>query len=228
MVEILLSIAYLAFRIKELEEMKRIALIGDIVASRKIAGRKDAQKKLQRYFTTLNKSHKTLLSPFTITLGDEFQALYKTGDDLFKDIWEILLVIYPAKIRFSIGIGELSTRINKKQSIGMDGPAFYNARQGLTELKKTSYLINITTDAEKGNGLARNSLFLISQLTGKWKLTRLKILVMLYGGKSVREISGKLKITDKAVYKNMDSGSLNLITAITKEIVNELNTLIKQ
>ncbi len=208
--------------------MKKIALIGDIVGSRKIKKREEIQKRLLRYFNTINANHKTLLSPFTITLGDEFQALYSKGGNLFKDIWEILLVLYPAKVRFSIGVGELSTRINKKQSIGMDGPAFYNARQGLTELKKTSYLFNVITDDGNRNELIRHSMFLISNISGKWKSTRLKILVMLYEGKSVKEISAKLKISDKAVYKNIDSGSLTLIVKITREIAEELDAIIKK
>lgn len=227
-VELVKCISYIAHRIKRLNAMKKIVLIGDIVSSRKIAKREEAQKKLQRYFNLLNQRHKTLISPFTITLGDEFQALYKNSSDIFRDIWEILMVLYPVKVRFSIGIGELSTPVNKKQSIGMDGPAFYNARKGLIELKKTSCLINIITDTNLTDELAKHSLFLISQLAGKWKPTRLKILVMLYEGKSVKEISGKLKISDKAVYKNIDSGSLNLISAITNEIANKLNSLIKQ
>ena len=208
--------------------MKKIALIGDIVSSRKIKKREETQKRLQRYFNAVNASHKTLISPFTITLGDEFQALYGRSGDLFKDIWEIMLILYPVKVRFSIGVGQLSTRINKKQSIGMDGPAFHNARKGLIELKKTSYLFNITTDTENSNKLARHSLFLISHISSKWKSTRLKILVMLYEGKTAKEISAKLKISDKAVYKNIDSGGLSLIVEITKEITKELNSLIKE
>ena len=208
--------------------MKKIALIGDIVSSRKIKKREETQKRLRRYFNAVNASHKTLISPFTITLGDEFQALYGRSGDLFKDIWEIMLILYPVKVRFSIGVGQLSTRINKKQSIGMDGPAFHNARKGLIQLKKTSYLFNITTDTENSNKLARHSLFLISHISSKWKSTRLKILVMLYEGKTAKEISAKLKISDKAVYKNIDSGGLSLIVEITKEITKELNSLIKE
>jgi len=208
--------------------MKRIALIGDIVGSRKIKKRGELQRKLLKHLTVINATRRTLLSPYTITLGDEFQALYSSADELFKDIWTILLTLYPARVRFSISLGELFTRINKKQSIGMDGPAFHNARSGLLELKKTPYLFNISTDAEWENELAKQSLFLISQISGKWKSTRLKILIMLYEGMPVKEISNKLKISDKAVYKNIDSGGLNLVAKITKEIAKELNSLIKK
>ena len=101
-----------------------IALIGDIIESKKIQKRAEAQKKLLLQFNKINSISKTLASPYTITLGDEFQALYKKADDLFRDIWRIALLLHPERIRFSIGVGELSTKINKKQSIGMDGPAF--------------------------------------------------------------------------------------------------------
>ena len=43
--------------------------------------------------------------------------------------------LYPVKLRFGIGIGEISTEINQKAAIGADGPAFYAAREIINFLK---------------------------------------------------------------------------------------------
>ncbi len=207
--------------------MKKIALIGDIVASRDIKNRADVQKKLSKLFLGLNKDNNTLDSPYTITIGDEFQALYKKADSIFIDICKILESLYPESVRFSIGIGELTTKINKNQALGMDGPAFHFAREGLEELKGTSGLFNIKSENEKEILLIKKILPLISQNMIKWKLTRIKIFNLLIEGRTVKEISKKLHITDKAVYKHIDAGALNIIIDILNRITFEINSSLK-
>ena len=38
----------------------------------------------------LNSQHRELLSPYTITLGDEFQAVFGRADSVFPDILAIM------------------------------------------------------------------------------------------------------------------------------------------
>ena len=71
-------------------------------------------------------------------------------------------------------------------------------------------------------------MFLISHMLKKWKQTRLMIFNMLYDELSTKEISRKLKISDKAVYKNINAGELSTIIKIVKEISNSINELIKK
>ncbi|MCF8242438.1 MAG: SatD family protein [Melioribacteraceae bacterium] len=123
--------------------MKKLALIADIVESRNIGDRKKLQTKLKRKLTSINRKSESILSPLTITLGDEFQGLYKNADVIFLNIFEILLAIYPVKVRFSLGVGEISTVINKENAIGMDGEAFYIAREKMNKLKEDNSLISI-------------------------------------------------------------------------------------
>lgn len=208
--------------------MKKIVLIGDIVASKKIKNRAEVQKKLVRLFKNINENNKTLDSPFTITLGDEFQALYNKADNIFKDIWQIMYVLYPERVRFSIGVGELNTKVNKKQAIGMDGPAFYNARSGLDELKEYSFLFNISGEDIENIDFTRQVLFLVSRVITKWKTSRMKIFDSLYQGNTVKTIARKLKISDKAVYKNIDTGGMYMVMALFEEISNLLNKAIKK
>ncbi|HEX9740343.1 MAG TPA: SatD family protein, partial [Ignavibacteriaceae bacterium] len=186
--------------------MKKLVLIGDIVASKRIKNRKEIQKKLQNLFKSFN-NNKEIISPFTITLGDEFQAVFSKADNIFKYLWEVLFVIYPVQVRFSFGIGDITTSINTVQAIGMDGPAFYNAREGLTELKQKAFQFNLVHNDEKKIMLIKQVLFLLSHLTSGWKESRFKILSLLYDDMSVFEVAKKMKISDKAVYKNIDAGA---------------------
>jgi hypothetical protein len=206
--------------------MKKIVLIGDIVNSKSISQRAKIQSQLSSIFNKIN-DDKLLLSPYTITLGDEFQAVYNKADRVFNHIWQISLAIYPLKIRFSIGVGEITTKINRKQAIGMDGPAFYNARNGLNELKESGFLFMINSDELASKEIIKQSLFLISHLTAGWKKSRLDILVLLNKNFNIGEIARKLKITDKAVYKNIDAGALKIIIDLIKEVINNLNQSLK-
>ena len=206
--------------------MKKIVLIGDIVDSKSISERGKIQSQLNTVFKKIN-NDKLLLSPYTITLGDEFQAVYSKADSVFNHIWQISLAIYPLKIRFSIGAGNITTKINKKQAIGMDGPAFYNARNGLNELKESGFLFTINSDELISKEIMKQSLFLISHLISGWKKSRFDILVLLNENFNIGEIAKKLKISDKAVYKNIDAGALKIISDLTREITSNLNKSLK-
>ena len=209
--------------------MNKIVLISDIIASKKIKNRAAVQKKLNEAFKKINSSNKNIISPFTITLGDEFQAVYNSAENLFKNIWQISAALFPEKSRYSIASGEISTKINKEQAIGMDGPAFYFARKGLEDLKQSDFIFNYSEADDKYDlHLIQQSLFLISHQSYNWKATRIAILIMMYEGLSAKEISKKLKISNQAVYKNITAGALDIIVNLTTEIEKNINEFVKR
>ncbi|MGB4438298.1 MAG: SatD family protein, partial [Sedimentibacter sp.] len=62
-----------------------IAIIGDIVNSKKIDNRNDVQIKLKSLLKRIDEKYTDdIASDFMITLGDEFQGLLK---DLWADLW---------------------------------------------------------------------------------------------------------------------------------------------
>jgi hypothetical protein len=207
---------------------KFIVVIGDIVSSKKVEKRSALQNKLQEVFNHLNTSgtENHLISPFTITLGDEFQAVYEKADCLFLDSISILESAFPQKIRFSFGIGEISTDINRLQSIGMDGSAFYFAREGILALKKQrgDYKFNIygleDPELEK---LFNNFLRIYSNLLEGWNKNRYFILRNTMTGKPVKEIAKELKLSETAVYMNIYDGNIREIIAIQEVMINHIN-----
>lgn len=206
--------------------MKLIALIADIVQSRKIKDRDKFQQDLEQQLRLINKESEHLLSPYTLTLGDEFQAVYGKAGHLFRDIWKIRMVVHPQKVRFALGIGTLSTPINRKRAIGMDGPAFHHARAAIAELKKSSYLIKIEGEGIPFQPLVNNSLYLVSQYSMGWSLNRIQVLSKLQQGWSPKRIADDLGISTVAVYKNIKAGSLDVIIDLQKEVSNLLNEVL--
>lgn len=113
-----------------------IAIIGDIKESKKINNRNEVQKKLNKILKNVNEKYKgDISSKFIITLGDEFQGLLCNGANTMHILSEIERQMYPNRIRFGVGIGKITTDINKDISIGADGPGYYNARTAIEYLK---------------------------------------------------------------------------------------------
>jgi SatD family (SatD) len=218
------------FALNFLEElMKKIVLIADIISSRKIKERDKIQQKLKVLFNNINNNSRSILSPFTITLGDEFQCVYSKPDEMFLHVWQILDSAYPEKIRFSYGVGEISTRLNRVQSIGMDGPAFYKAREALLGAKQNNYLFNIGSSVDNSELLdyIKHSLYVISFHADGWKKNRIKIMSLLTTEMQVKEIAKKLKITEQAVYKSINNGGLLQILELAKDIEKNIGKLVR-
>jgi len=208
--------------------MQKIVLIADIVASRKIKDRSAAQKALTAVIRQRNRKNPHLVSPYTITLGDEFQAVFNQADDLFIDVMSLILALYPEQIRFSIGVGTIDTPINRQQAIGMDGPAFYLARQGIDQLKTSDYLFTTNGLLESQQNIVNNSLFLVSHHISKWKASRLSVFRLLQQGISVANMTRKLELTDKAIYKTIDHGELKVINQLLMDIEKIINDAVAQ
>lgn len=116
--------------------MKYMAIIGDIKESKKIEKRSIMQKKLNKILGEVNELYDSDISAkFIITLGDEFQGLLNKGEHILDMIQYIQKKMYPVKIRFGIGIGEISTEIYHEAAIGADGPAYYAAREVLEKIR---------------------------------------------------------------------------------------------
>src|SRR5262249_20799962 len=136
----------------------------------------------------------------------------------WNDVFEVLAALHPVRCRVALGLGNLSTRINPEQALGMDGPAFHRARAAMTSLKKTGGVLQISAEQESTWRLANHSLALISHHLERWNQTRLRILAGLLAGRSVRELEATLKISKVAVYKNINTAALDEVAAICQEL----------
>ena len=120
------------------------AIIGDVKDSRTLPNRNDVQEKLKKVLLDINRIYnKDIAADFLITLGDEFQGLMLKSNNIIKIVKHIQRELHPIQIRFGIGIGEISTKINKKAAIGADGPAFYAARNVITIIHELEKKIKI-------------------------------------------------------------------------------------
>lgn len=210
--------------------MNYLCVIGDVVDSRKVQTRGGLQKDLKEVLAAINHSRKqSLASPNTITLGDEYQAIYRDAKTLFQDLTDILLSLHPVKVRFSIAIGGIDTPINHKQTLDMDGPVFHVARRGLDANFKNSGLLFTLGSADKPvPPWIRIGLALISHQIRPWNTNRLRILRRYLEGVPVKLMTEDVEISATAIYKNIRDGAIEPVAGFMHEIETWMNTELAQ
>lgn len=208
--------------------MQYAVLIGDFIQSKQLENRGEVQRNLGALFDELNKERQELglVSPLTITLGDEFQAVFSNVARLWECILRIEAAMEPVAIRFAIGSGSISTDIQHDTALGMDGPAFYTARLAMEQLKKSDarYRVGGLGSEEE---FINAALELIAHNRAKWRTPRVVTLANILQGKTVKEISQVTRSTEQAVYRNIRDGELdaiiNIFAGITERMANMLN-----
>ena len=205
--------------------MNHLVMIADVIGSRQLANRGQVQTLLEAELRTLHEDSTGLASPYTITLGDEFQAVFSGADRIFPDLLAILRALHPVGLRFALGIGPITTRINPEQAIGMDGPAFYRARDLLEHMKKEKRTIAVAGLTED-DGLQEAALGLLDHQLRKWRPNRLETLRLLLQGWDAGAIAGHLDITEQSVYKNIREGGLEHAIQLTQALTRRMNNVL--
>ncbi len=205
--------------------MRYLVLIGDVVGSRHLSApaRASFQKRLRAELEALNKSRKGLASPYTLTLGDEFQAVLREPAGVFADAFALLARTAPMRMRFALAVGEIVTPINPKQAIGMDGPAFHRARATLERLKAAERLFGVQWSAdEPPASVTAAALNVLSSWVEGWKPTRLALFASLLRGAPVSQLAEATGITPRAVNKNIRAAELDEWQTILQNIEQSL------
>ncbi|WP_338102758.1 SatD family protein [Methanolapillus millepedarum] len=191
------------------------AIIGDIISSKKITDRNKIQKELKDVMAGINRQYADeIASDFVITLGDEFQGLLKSATLLLEILDRIKFELEPIEIRFGIGIGRIETEINRKSSVGADGPAYWCARRAINiihsnndyNISKVAVEIENEKFADVVN-LINESLHVCDYMEKHWRKTQ-KTLIK----ESVLRFGHDTKIPQKelAVLLNTSAPALNL------------------
>jgi len=148
------------------------AIIGDIIDSKKIQDRLKVQHDMTTVLNLINEKYsQSISSKFMITLGDEFQGLLNRGEYIAEIVDTIEREMHPIGLRFGVGVGSITTKINYDMPVGADGPAYYNARKMIEHLKnsrnkKKEIKTNIGIEIENGFYLSEliNSIFSINTI----------------------------------------------------------------
>lgn len=216
----------------ERRNQKYIAVIGDIKRSKQSSDRSEMQKQMKSVLTEINIQYSgDIASKFVITLGDEFQGLLKYGRHIMDILQTIELRMYPVRIRFGIGIGEITTEINPEMALGADGPAYYNAREAISRVKEKekkskaalSDTIILLGEDEQTEQLLNTLLSLLTVVKQGWTDRQLEVIKDYIEHRDNQiGIARRLGITQSSVQKSLSNANFYSY----KEAVDTLNTII--
>lgn len=213
-----------------------IAIIGDIKKSRELNDRNLVQKKMQRVLDEINQKYeKDTASKFMITLGDEFQGLLKCGENMMNIISEIEDRMYPVKIRFGVGVGEITTAINTEVPLGADGPAYYNSRHAIEALKNnekksktaaSNIMFKADGDNEASEKMLNTIMSLLTVIKNKWTNRQREVIYeyIKYGGRQ-KDAAQHLGITQSSVQKNLSNADYYSYKAAIDMVSNALSEI---
>ena len=198
-----------------------LALIADVIDSKMVQERFDLQKQLEKTLQTMNELFgEFLASNFTLTIGDEFQGLLKVDAPVFQMIDTLRSLLTPTQLRFGIGLGEILTDIDPLQSIGADGPAYWNARAAINLVhQKNDYgntQIYFSCGKEKQDFFVNALIASGEAIRSGWRGSQEEILLDLlkrcvYSENfSQQDLAQSLEINPSALSKRLKSSSIRV------------------
>lgn len=196
-------------------------LIADVIDSKIVQERFDLQKQLEKTLQKMNELFGDYLaSRFTLTLGDEFQALLEVGAPVFQIIDTLRSELTPTQLRFGIGLGEIVTAIDPLQSVGADGPAYWNARAAINFIHQKNDYGNTQIYFSSGK---ENQDFFVNALIASgeairsgWRDSQEEILLNLLKRSvysetfSQQDLAQSLAINPSALSKRLKSSSIRV------------------
>lgn len=179
--------------------------MGDLVHSE----RTDSVARLHRAFNTavkrVNSSHaKDIVSPLTITLGDEFQGLTRNLESGVGLVQNLRRGLKDAHIecRFVIGLVKVQTPVNQANAWNMMGPGLARARDKLSDKRHpNAYRFSLPKDATREVLLDAIG-YSLTEIESAWTDRQREVaLFALDHGRSGAENAAALKLAPRTYYK---------------------------
>lgn len=203
--------------------MNYFIIMADIISSSD-KNQKQLMSDFKNVVLEINDIYKTeLLSPLTITLGDEFQCVIKTlssSTEIIIAMEELLLhKKLNFKLRYVLNQGSIETEINSSIAYEMLGSGLTNARKKLNQLKieKKKFLISIN-DLSK-NDILNNAFSIYENLTSKWDVNKdYEIVSYFIKFKDYKKVAMQLNRTRSIIWKREKTLNIEAYFSI-KEII---------
>lgn len=173
---------------------------------------------------------KNLISPLTITLGDEFQGLTNTMENGVKTIFDIEEIIldkqYDLKLRYVLLYGEIDTKINNKIAYEMLGEGLTNARKDINSLKNKDarFHIRLNKNEEKKEQYLNKAFFIYQNFVDSWKEKDLEIVKQFLLHEDYKIVAQNVNIDQSNAWRRKKSLNIHEYNDIKKIILFILNS----
>ena len=211
-------------------------IMGDIIDSRTLANRREVQRKLDEVLSNVNAKYSSGISAkFMISQGDEFQGLLETTTNIMDIIYDIQTFMFPVKLRFGIGMGEVWTDIDKDKSVRVDGPVYVCAREAINEVKnsegkndfpKTNLIIRFQENLKQDSSLLNTVFSLMAMVRDQWTERQLTV-INCYRNNNENQISAAkaMDISQSAVNQHLKKAHYQSYRMAEETVQKELDQI---
>jgi len=156
--------------------MKHYILMSDIIGSRN-APAHFVIKDFKRCTAFINQKYcQDVLSPLTITLGDEFQGVIsnlESSINIIIDLEEFIIANnLSLKLRYVLVYGDIETEINNKIAFGMLGKGLTDARTILNNSKGLENRFHINVSREARNIIFNHAFNIFQNVVDRWRIEK--------------------------------------------------------
>lgn len=205
-----------------------IAVLADIIGSRKLENRTAAQRVLDENIAQVEADLPLAVRPLTPTVGDEQQGVYRDLGEAMTSLLMIQLRL-PDGIgfRFGIGVGEVSA-VESVHGELADGPGWYaaraaietvHAREGRAIPRARTWIVGAPgQDEVMQTTIAASNAYLLvrDELIGGMSERERRLTYGRLIGRSQHELAAEEGITQPSVSKSLKSaGAAALIEGLT-------------
>jgi hypothetical protein len=200
-------------------------LMADIIKS----SRKEPEKVMQQFkelVLTINKIKcDNLISPLTITLGDEFQGITDTMENGIKTIFALEELIiakkYDLKLRYVLLLGKIETQINTKIAHEMLGEGLTRARRNLNLIKNKDSRFNIYLNESDNmtESYLNNAFFIYQKFIDSWKEKDFEIVKEFLQSENYKTVAQNVNINPSNAWRRKKSLNIKEYNEIKKIII---------
>lgn len=174
---------------------KYYILMADVISSSEYNAKKLGHDLMHLVENVNSNMQDATLSPYTVTLGDEFQGVTKTlttGIETILDFEkQLMAMVCGFKLRYVLHYGSIETEINQDTSHGMLGEGLAKARKQLSTKKRDRKRFMFSLDDEEIS-LQLNRLFeIMDGITQRWKIDDYSLILSMIQFDSDSEVGEK-------------------------------------
>lgn len=202
--------------------MKADILMADIRNSSGHNARKLSQAFSRLVHEANSRFRSRLLSPLTITLGDEFQGIpdsFFTGIELILFLEEqILHQGLNIQLRYVLMRGKIETPLNKKIAHGMIGPGLSSARAHLEALKEQPDRFLVQSGKSDRDHALNQALHIYQGITDSWKIKDHPLISTFLRLGDYKAVARKLQLNPSTTWRRRKTLRLSWYTA-TRDLI---------
>lgn len=204
--------------------MKHFILMADIIES----GSLPQNTLIQNFKNLIQKANETfkdaILSPLTITLGDEFQGVIldlKTATNIIIFLEEETIhQNYTFLLRYVLNYGEIETPLNRTIAYGMLGRGLTEARNKLNDLKSQKSRFTISIENSIQQQVLSEAFKIFENIREKWSPEKdYELVSNFFKFEDYKIVSVQMKKNRSLIWKREKSLNLESYKAV-KHIIH--------